>query len=107
MSQAIVIRHYGAPEALQLESIEVGKPGPGELRIRQTCLGVNFHDIYVRSGVLKTLSLPGVPGLEGVGVAEEGGPDTSGFVAGARVAYVTGAYGCYASERILPAAIAI
>ena len=107
MSQAIVVREYGPPEVLKLESIEVGKPKSGELRIRQTCLGVNFHDIYVRSGLYKTLSLPGIPGIEGVGVVEEVASDTAGFVPGDRVAYITGAYGCYASERLLPASIAV
>lgn len=107
MTEAIVVREYGGPEVLQLESIEVGSPKSGELRIRQTCLGVNFHDIYVRSGLYKTLALPGIPGIEGVGVVEEVGADVSGFDVGDRVAYVTGAYGCYASERLLPAAIAV
>ena len=45
MSKAIVVREYGGPEILQLESVQVGNPGKGELRIRQTCLGVNFHDV--------------------------------------------------------------
>lgn len=107
MSQAIVVREYGGPEVLKLEPIEVGKPQKGELRIRQTCLGVNFHDIYVRSGQYKTLTLPGTPGIEGVGVVEAVGDDVSGFDVGDRIAYITGAYGCYASERILSAALAI
>lgn len=107
MSQAIVVREYGGPEVLKLESVEVGNPGKGELRIRQTCLGVNFHDIYVRSGLYKTLALPGVPGIEGVGVVEAIGMDVKGFAEGDRVAYITGGYGCYASERILAADIAV
>ncbi|MEJ8824896.1 quinone oxidoreductase [Variovorax humicola] len=107
MSKAIVIREYGGPEILQLESVQVGNPGKGELRIRQTCLGVNFHDVYVRSGLYKTLALPGVPGIEGVGVVEDIGSDVEGFVVGDRVTYITSAYGGYASERILAADIAV
>ena len=107
MSKAIVVREYGGPEILQLESVQVGNPGKGELRIRQTCLGVNFHDVYVRSGLYKTLALPGVPGIEGVGVVEDIGSDVEGFVVGDRVTYITSAYGGYASERILAADIAV
>ena len=71
MAQAIVLREYGGPEALKIESIEVGRPGAGELRIRHTAIGVNFHDVYVRSGLYKTLALPGVPGIEAAGVIED------------------------------------
>jgi NADPH2:quinone reductase len=107
VSEAIVLRDYGGPEFLRSEIIEVGKPGPGELRIRQTAVGVNFHDIYVRSGLYRTLSLPGIPGIEAAGVVEEVGPGVSGFTAGDRIAYVTAHYGTYASERLLPAILAI
>jgi NADPH:quinone reductase len=106
VAEAIVLREYGGPEVLRSESIEVGRPGPGELRIRQTAVGVNFHDIYVRSGLYQTLPLPGIPGIEAAGVVEEVGPEVSGFAVGDRIAYVTGRYGAYASERILPAELA-
>jgi NADPH2:quinone reductase len=107
MEKAIVLRAHGGPETLVLEPIEVGKPGNGELRIRQTYLGVNFHDIYVRSGLYKTLTLPGTPGIEGVGIVEEVGEGVSGFKVGERIGYVTRSYGCYATSRILPASIAV
>jgi NADPH:quinone reductase len=107
MATAIVLRETGGPEVLKSESVVVGKPGAGELRIRQTAIGVNFHDVYVRSGLYKTLPLPGVPGIEAAGVIEEIGPGVSGFAAGDRVAYVTGHYGAYASERILPEGLAV
>ncbi|HEY4167995.1 MAG TPA: quinone oxidoreductase [Reyranella sp.] len=107
MATAIVLRTYGGPDALAAERVEVGRPGKGELRVRQTAVGVNFHDCYVRSGLYRTLALPGIPGIEAAGVIEEVGTDVSGFAVGDRVAYVTGRYGAYASERLMPAAWAL
>lgn len=103
MAQAIVLREYGGPEVLRLESVEVGAPGPGQLRLRQTAVGVNFHDIYVRSGAYQTLKPPGVPGLEGVGVVEAVGEGVTDFAIGDRVAYLEARYGAYASERLIDA----
>ena len=88
MPHAIVLREYGGPENLKLEPIDIGPPGRGELQIRQTAVGVNFHDVYVRSGSYRTLALPGIPGIEGVGIVEAIGPDVEGFAVGARIAYV-------------------
>ena len=108
MPQAIMIRSYGASDVLNLENVDVPNPGPGELRLRQTAIGVNFHDIYVRSGLYKTLALPGIPGCEAVGVVEAVGEGVEGFDTGDRVAYVTGPpYGAYASHRLLPAKAAV
>jgi NADPH2:quinone reductase len=107
MATAIVLRGTGGPGVLTPESVSVGRPAKGELRIRQTAIGVNFHDVYVRSGLYQTLPLPGIPGIEAAGVVEAVGSDVSDFAAGDRIAYVTGQYGAYASERILPAALAI
>jgi NADPH:quinone reductase len=107
MAEAIILREHGGPDMLRPEAIEVGDPGPGELRIRQTAIGVNFHDCYVRSGLYRTLALPGVPGIEAAGVVEAAGPGVSGFAAGDRIGYVTAGYGGYASHRLLPAALAL
>ncbi len=107
MATAIVLRTYGGPEALTAERVEVGRPGKGELRVRQTAVGVNFHDCYVRSGLYRTLVLPGIPGIEAAGVIEEIGADVLGFAVGDRVAYVTGQYGAYTSERLMPATWAL
>ena len=107
MSNAIVLREYGGPEALRLEPTEVGAPGPEELRIRHTAIGVNFHDAYVRSGLYRTLKLPGIPGVEAAGIVEEAGRNALGFVPGDRIAYVTGQYGAYSQERVLPASVAL
>ncbi|MGR3512272.1 MAG: quinone oxidoreductase family protein [Paracoccaceae bacterium] len=106
-AKAIVIREYGGSEVLVCEDVEVAEPGPGELRIRQTGIGVNYHDVYVRSGLYKTLALPGIPGCEATGVVDAVGPDVSAYAKGDRIAYVTGGYGAYASHRILPAHLAV
>ena len=107
MAQAIMLREHGGPEVLRAEPVVVGPPGPGEIRLRQTAIGVNFHDIYVRTGLYKTLPLPGTPGIEGVGVVEAVGAGTPGLSVGDRIAYVSSAYGAYASHRLLPANLAL
>src|SRR5690606_3418764 len=103
LAEAIVLREHGGPERLRLETVEVGEPGPGQVRLRQTAVGVNFHDCYVRSGLYRTLPLPGIPGLEGAGVVEAIGPDVPDLRPGDRVAYFTARYGAYASERLIEA----
>jgi NADPH:quinone reductase len=107
MTTAILLREHGAPEVLRAEEVAVGAPGLGELRVRQTAVGVNFHDCYVRSGLYRTLALPGIPGIEAAGVVEAVGPAVQGFAPGDRIGYVTGGYGGYAAERLLPAALAV
>lgn len=102
-----MLRNYGSPDVLVPETVEVGQPAANELRIRQTAIGVNFHDVYVRTGLYKTLALPGIPGIEGAGVVEQVGPGTEGFAPGDRVAYITRQYGAYASERLLPVHLAV
>lgn len=107
METAIVIRDYGGSNVLKPKEIKVGAPAAGELRIRQTGIGVNFHDVYVRSGLYRTLSLPGIPGCEAVGVIEDVGHGVDGFSVGDRIAYVTGTYGAYATHRLLDANLAL
>jgi NADPH2:quinone reductase len=107
MPQAIVLRTYGGPETLRSEPVEVGVPGPDEIRLRQTAIGVNYHDVYVRTGLYQTLPLPGIPGIEAVGVVEETGPEVKDIAPGDRIGYVTNIYGAYASDRLLPASLAI
>lgn len=106
MTRAIVLREHGGPEKLLWEEVSVGEPGPGELLIRHTAIGVNFHDTYVRSGSYKTLTLPGIPGVEAAGVVEKIGPDVTAFIPGDRIVYVTQTYGAYSERRVLPAAVA-
>ncbi len=105
MTDAIVIEQYGAPEAMQLRRVEVPAPGPGQVRLRHTRIGVNFHDVYVRSGLYRTLGLPGTPGIEAAGVVVECGAGVTAWKPGDRVAYVSGAYGVYAQERLIDAAL--
>jgi NADPH2:quinone reductase len=106
-AQAVILEQPGGPNALRLRRIELPPPAAGEIRIRQTAIGVNYHDIYVRSGLYKTLPLPGIPGIEAVGVIEQLGADVSNFAVGDRIGYVTGAYGAYVEARNLHAALAI
>jgi NADPH:quinone reductase len=103
MPMAIMLREHGGAEMLRFEPVLVGTPAAGEVRLRQTAIGVNFHDIYVRSGLYKTLALPGIPGLDAVGVVEAVGAGVKGLQPGARVAYITAAYGAYAEERLIAA----
>ena len=102
-AQAIVLREHGGPDALRPETVDIGVPCPDELLIRQTAAGVNFHDIYVRTGLYRTLALPGVPGIEGAGVVEAVGSEVEAFRPGDRIGYVSPEYGGYASMRLLPA----
>lgn len=103
MAEAIMLREHGGPDVLRLEAVGVAAPGPGEARIRQTAVGVNFHDCYVRSGSYKTLKLPGIPGLEAAGVVESVGAGVTSLKPGYRVAYFTASYGAYASARVIKA----
>jgi NADPH:quinone reductase len=107
MADAIVLAEHGGPAVLKAADVPIGKPGPGELRVRQTAIGVNFHDCYVRSGLYKSLKLPGIPGIEGAGIVEGVGSGVMGFASGDRIGYVTTGYGGYASERLLPAHLAL
>jgi NADPH:quinone reductase len=107
MTQAIVLSETGGPEKLQYETVEVGEPGPDELLLRHTAIGVNFHDTYVRTGLYRTLKLPGIPGLEAAAVVEKVGAHVTGFATGDRVSYIDESYGAYSQRRLLPARLAI
>lgn len=103
MATAMIMHEAGGPQVLRPETVTVGEPGPGQVRLRQTAIGVNFHDIYVRSGLYQTLTLPGIPGLEAAGVVEAVGEGVTAFAAGDRVAYTSGNYGAYADQRLIDA----
>ena len=107
MQKAIVIREYGNSTVLKLEEINVDNPATGEILIRHTAIGVHFHDIYVRSGLYKTLNLPGIPGIEAAGIVEKTGKGVLNFKPGDRVGYITSEYGAYASHRVLEQSLAI
>ena len=103
MATAMIMHEAGGPQVLRPETVTVGEPGPGQVRLRQTAIGVNFHDIYVRSGLYQTLALPGIPGLEAAGVVDAVGEGVTAFAAGDRVAYTSGNYGAYADQRLIDA----
>jgi NADPH2:quinone reductase len=101
MSHAIRIHKTGHPEVLQWEEVEVGDPGPGQVKIRQVAAGLNFIDVYHRTGLYKQ-QLPFTPGVEGAGTVEAVGPDVTNVKKGDRVAYA-GPIGGYAEERLIDA----
>jgi NADPH2:quinone reductase len=102
MTKAIRVHVYGGPEVLQWEDVAVGAPGPGEVRLRQTAVGLNFIDIYQRTGFYPQPSLPFIPGMEGAGVVTAIGEGVKDLKVGQRVAYATEA-GAYAEERLIAA----
>ena len=107
MARRIVVRQHGGPEVLELETFEPGEPGPGEVRLRQTAIGLNFIDTYFRTGLYSAPGgVPFTPGNEAAGVVEAVGPDVSDVKVGDRVAY-SGALGSYASTRIVPAKVLV
>ncbi|BBO83454.1 quinone oxidoreductase [Desulfosarcina ovata subsp. sediminis] len=103
MSKAIVIHQTGDPTVMQWENFDPGEPCPGEVRLRQEAVGLNFIDIYHRTGLYPLPALPAVPGLEGAGLVESVGTGVSEFKPGDRVAYAGVPPGAYAQERCIPA----
>lgn len=102
MPHAIVVTQTGGPEVLKWGPIDLPAPGSGEVRLRHTAVGLNFIDVYQRTG-LYPMPLPFTPGLEAAGIIEELGPDVDGLNIGDRVAYPAGPPGAYASHRNMPA----
>ncbi|MFC7701796.1 quinone oxidoreductase family protein [Bradyrhizobium sp. GCM10028915] len=102
MTHAIRFHKTGGPEVLVWEEVIVGKPGPGEARIRHTAVGLNFVDIYNRSG-LYPAQLPSGLGSEAAGVVEEVGPGVTDLKPGDRVAYGASPLGAYSEARLIPA----
>jgi NADPH:quinone reductase len=101
---AKAIRYYtfGPPEVLRWEAVNVGEPGPGEVRVRHEAVGLNFADTYFRTGLYPT-HLPAGMGVEAAGVIEAVGPDVQGFAEGDRVTYTGSPLGAYSTERVMPA----
>lgn len=102
-THAIRFDQHGGPEVLQWRAQEVGEPGPGQVLVRQEAVGLNFIDVYHRTG-LYPQPLPGSLGGEAAGVIEAVGPGVDGFAVGDRVGYCTGAPGAYAQRRVVPVA---
>ncbi|MEO7655373.1 MAG: quinone oxidoreductase [Sphingomicrobium sp.] len=101
MTHAIRVHAPGGPDVLQWEEVEVADPGPGQVRIAQQAAGLNFIDVYHRTG-LYPQPLPFIPGVEGAGVVEALGEGIDGFAVGDRVAYA-GPVGGYAEARLIDA----
>jgi NADPH2:quinone reductase len=98
--KAIRVHRYGGPDALVYEDVDIGQPGPGEVRVRNRAIGVNFVDIYLRTGDDASASLPFTLGKEGAGEILAVGEGVAGFAPGDRVAYVE-TLGAYAEECIV------
>ncbi|NMM75478.1 quinone oxidoreductase [Acidovorax sp. SRB_14] len=102
MSLAIQIRQHGGPEELQIVDVAVGEPGPGEVRIRHHAVGLNFIDVYHRTG-LYPLSMPATIGMEAAGVIEAVGEGVTHLRVGDRAAYASNPPGSYCEVRVMPA----
>lgn len=105
MAKAVRFYRTGGPEVLQCEDVEVGEPGPGQVRIHHVAVGLNFADTYFRNGTYP-IPLPAGMGVEAAGVIQSVGPDVTGFAPGDRVTYTgfVNTLGAYSTERLVPAA---
>jgi NADPH:quinone reductase len=104
VSKAFRFHEHGGPEVLRLEDVEVGAPGPAEVRIRHVAVAVNYRDVLMRRGVHAVKSLPSPIGLESAGVIDAVGCEVRGLSVGDRVAYAGMPEGSYAELRVVPAA---
>ena len=103
MSFAIQVHEVGGPDAMRWEEVEVGTPGPGEIRLRQSAVGLNYIDVYFRTGLYPAPAMPLTPGLEGAGNVVAVGDGVSSVAVGDRVAYAAAPPGAYAQERLIAA----
>lgn len=101
MPNAIVVNKIGGPDVLKWQSVDMPEPAANEVLIRHTAIGVNFIDIYFRTGLYKAPSLPFIPGLEGAGIIEKCGEEVENYGVGDRVAYALGPLGGYSEYRTL------
>jgi NADPH2:quinone reductase len=102
MTKAVIIEQHGGPEELKLVDVTVGQPGPGEIRIRHKAVGLNFIDVYQRSGVYQ-LPMPLHLGMEASGIIEAVGEGVTHLKVGDRAAYASQPPGSYCEERVMPA----
>ncbi len=100
MTKAIRIHEYGDVDNMKWEDVNVGAPGEGEVRVKHTAIGLNFIDIYQRTGLYDIGALPATLGMEGAGVIEETGANVYSFTAGDRVAYAM-ELGAYSESRLM------
>lgn len=102
MTKAIVYHEHGGPEVMKWEDVQVGETGPDEVRVKHSAVGLNFIDVYFRTG-LYPAPLPNTPGMEAAGIIKEIGNNVTGFSVGDRVAYAGRPIGAYSEERVMPA----
>jgi NADPH:quinone reductase len=107
MVKAIRIHRHGGPEEMRWEDVEPGQPGPGQARVRHAAVGLNFIDVYHRSGLYPIAKMPAALGMEAAGVVEAVGAGVADLKAGDRVAYAGGAPGSYAEARVMPADVLV
>jgi len=105
-ARAIVVHEHGGPEVMKLEEVEVADPGPDEVRIRNQAIGLNFIDIYYRTGLYPAPTPHGL-GFEGAGVVDAVGANVRFLKEGDRVAYGQGPLGAYADVRVMPPAMVV
>ncbi len=103
MAKAIIMHETGGPEVLLWEDCDPGRPGPGEVLLRHEAVGLNFIDVYNRTGLYPLPSLPATPGMEGAGIVETIGEGVREVAVGDRVAYAGLPPGAYAEVRVIPA----
>lgn len=102
MTHAIRFYQTGGPEVMKWEILDPGTPGPGQVLVRHTAVGLNYIDVYHRNGTYP-VNLPATPGMEGAGIVESVGSGVDDFRPGDRVAYASGPMGAYAEVRTMPA----
>ncbi|MBV9783578.1 MAG: quinone oxidoreductase, partial [Acidisphaera sp.] len=101
MSKAIRIHANGGPEVLQWEDVPTPEPGPGEALVHHEAVGLNYIDVYFRTGLYKAPNLPATIGMEAAGTVTAIGPEVTEVKVGDRVAYASGPIGAYATDRVM------
>jgi len=102
MAKQVIIEEFGGPRNMKLVDVEPGEPGPGEVRIQHEAIGLNFIDVYFRTGTYP-MTLPAGLGMEAAGVIEAVGAGVTHLKPGDRAAYAAQPPGAYATERVMPA----
>lgn len=103
MTKAIRVHSYGGPEAMQWDDVPTPEPGPAEVLVHHTAIGLNYIDVYFRTGLYKAPSLPATLGMEAAGVVSAIGSEVTTIAVGDRVAYATGPIGAYSTDRVISA----
>ncbi len=103
MSKAIRIHSHGGPEVMRWEDVPTPEPGPAEALVHHTAVGLNYIDVYFRTGLYKIPTMPATIGMEGAGVVRAVGAEVKNVAVGDRVAYATAPIGAYATDRVIAA----